>query len=44
MGEIQRICDMYMDEAAIPMLMTMSKEKTTGSRLENMGADQYIYN
>ena len=26
MGEIQIMCDMYMDEASIPMLMTMSKE------------------
>ena len=26
MGEIQIMCDMYMDEAGIPMLMTMSKE------------------
>ena len=25
MGEIQRICDMHMDEAGIPMLVTMSK-------------------
>ena len=26
MGEIQIMCDMYMDEVGIPMLMTMSKE------------------
>ena len=26
MGEIQKMCDMYMDEAGIPMLVTMSKE------------------
>ena len=26
MGEIQIMCDMYMDEAGIPMLVTMSKE------------------
>ena len=26
MGEIQQVCDMYMDEAGIPMLVTMSKE------------------
>ena len=26
MGEIQIMCDIYMDEAGIPMLMTMSKE------------------
>ena len=26
MGDIQTMCDMYMDEAGIPMLMTMSKE------------------
>ena len=26
MGEIQKMCDMYMDEVGIPMLMTMSKE------------------
>ena len=26
MGEIQIMCDMYMDEAGIPMLMKMSKE------------------
>ena len=26
MGEKQIMCDMYMDEARIPMLMTMSKE------------------
>ena len=26
MVEIQIMCDMYMDEAGIPMLVTMSKE------------------
>ena len=26
MGEIQIMCDMYMDEADIPMLVTMSKK------------------
>ena len=26
MGEIQKMCDMYMDEAGIPMLVTMSNE------------------
>ena len=26
MGEIQIMCDMYMDEAGIPMLTTMSNE------------------
>ena len=26
MGEIQIMCHMYMDEAGIPMLVTMSKE------------------
>ena len=26
MGEIQIMCDMYMDEAGIPMLVTMSKD------------------
>ena len=26
MGEIQIMCDMYMDEAGIPMLLTMSEE------------------
>ena len=26
MGEIQIMCDMYMDEAGMPMLVTMSKE------------------
>ena len=26
MGEIQIMCDMYMDKVGIPMLMTMSKE------------------
>ena len=26
MGEIQIMCEMYMDEPGIPMLMTMSKE------------------
>ena len=26
MGEIQIMCDMYMDEAGTPMLVTMSKE------------------
>ena len=26
MGEIQKMCDMYMDEVGIPMLVTMSKE------------------
>ena len=26
MGEIQIMCDMYMDEVGIPMLLTMSKE------------------
>ena len=26
MGEIQIMCDMYMDEAGIPVLVTMSKE------------------
>ena len=25
-GEIQIMCDMYMDEVGIPMLVTMSKE------------------
>ena len=25
MGEIQIMCDMYMDEVGIPMLVTMSK-------------------
>ena len=44
MGEIQIICDMYVDEAGIPMLITMSKEYIMGSRLKNMGFDQYIYN
>ena len=26
LGEIQIMCDVYMDEVGIPMLMTMSKE------------------
>ena len=26
MGEIQIMCDMYMDKVGIPMLVTMSKE------------------
>ena len=26
MGDIQIMCDIYMDEAGIPMLLTMSKE------------------
>ena len=26
MGEIQIMCDMYMDEVGIPVLVTMSKE------------------
>ena len=26
MGEIQQMCDMYMDEARSPMLVTMPKE------------------
>ena len=26
MGEIQIMCEMYMDEVGIPMLVTMSKE------------------
>ena len=26
MGEIQIMCDMYMEEEGIPMLVTMSKE------------------
>ena len=26
MGEIQKMCDMYMDEVGIPMLVIMSKE------------------
>ena len=26
MGEIKIMCDMYMDEVGIPMLVTMSKE------------------
>ena len=38
MGEIQRMCDMYMDEAGIPMLVTMSKEKIMGSRLKTYGS------
>ena len=43
MGEIQIMCDMYMDKAGILMLITMPKEQIIGSRLENMGANQYIY-
>ena len=34
MGEIQRICDMYMDEAGIPMLIIMSKEWDQGSIIQ----------
>ena len=43
MDEIHIMCDMYMDEAGIPMLVTMPKEYIMGSRLKNMGFDQYIY-
>ena len=43
MDEIHIMCDMYMDEVGIPMLVIMSKESIMGSRLKIMGDDQYIY-
>ena len=43
MDEIHIMYDMYMDEAGIPMLVTMSQKINNGDQAQNMGADQYIY-
>ena len=44
MDEIRIIYDMYMDEASIPMLVTMSKEYKMGSRLKIWDPINFIYN
>ena len=42
MDEVHIISDIYMDEAGIPMLITMSQYKM-GIKAQTMGADQYLY-
>ena len=42
MDEVHIILHMYMDEACIPMLVTMTQYKM-GIKAQTMGADQYIY-
>ena len=43
MDEIHIMCDMYMDEASRPILVTMEKRINNGIKAQNMGVEQYIY-